>query len=215
MTKVVNPQPLFIDGRGFLLDGGYVYIGAANTNPETPANRLQLFWDNALTIQAAQPLRTLGGVIVNGQNPALAFLAEANFSMTVKDIDGVLVQNIPSAADTGGVAVAYQPLDADLTAIAAVPAQTAYGRNLLALANQAALKSATGIPDPLPIVGGTVTGNILRGGAGAHIYHNTVGMLAINSPAAGQGRPSASPIIRMTVICRCGGRQTDSRFPQW
>jgi hypothetical protein len=35
MTKVVNPQPLFIDGRGFLLDGGYVYIGAANTNPET------------------------------------------------------------------------------------------------------------------------------------------------------------------------------------
>jgi hypothetical protein len=95
--------------------------------------------------------------------------------MTVKDIDGVLVQNIPSAADTGGVARFLQPLDADLTAIAAL-ATTPYGRGLLILANQAALKSATGIPDPLAAVGGTVTGNILRGGAGAHIYHNTVGM---------------------------------------
>src|SRR6186997_223435 len=137
MTKVVNPLPLYLDGRGFLLDAGYIYVGAANTNPETPANRLQLFWDNALTIQAAQPLRTLGGVVVNGQNPALVFLAEANYSMTVKDADGVLVQNIPSAADTGGAAVSYQPLDADLTAIAAL-ATTAYGRGLLILANQAA-----------------------------------------------------------------------------
>jgi len=175
MTKVVNPLPLYLDGRGFLLDAGYIYVGAANTNPETPANRLQLFWDNALTIQAAQPLRTLGGVVVNGQNPALVFLAEANYSMTVKDADGVLVQNIPSAADTGGAAVSYQPLDADLTAIAAL-ATTAYGRGLLILANQAALKSATGIPDPLPLIGGTVTGNILRGSAGAHLYHNTAGM---------------------------------------
>jgi len=175
MTKVVNPLPLYLDGRGFLLDAGYIYVGAANTNPETPANRLQLFWDNALTIQAAQPLRTLGGVVVNGQNPALVFLAETNYSMTVKDADGVLVQNIPSAADTGGAAVSYQPLDADLTAIAAL-ATTAYGRGLLILANQAALKSATGIPDPLPLIGGTVTGNILRGSAGAHLYHNTAGM---------------------------------------
>lgn len=175
MTKVVNPQPLFIDGRGFLLDGGYVYIGAPNTNPETPANRYQLYWDNALTIQAPQPLRTLGGVIVNGQNPALAFLAEANFSMTVKDIDGVLVQNIPSAADIGGTPVTYQPLDADLTAIAAL-ATTAYGRGLLILANQAALKSATGIPDPLPAVGGSISGDIARSGAGDYLYHNGTGM---------------------------------------
>jgi len=176
MTKVVNPQPLFLDGRGFLLDGGFIYVGAPSTNPETVANRLQLFWDNALTIQAAQPLRTLGGVIVNGQNPALAFLVETNFSITIKDADGVLVQYIPSAADIGGTPPAYQPLDADLTAIAALAGQTPYGRSLLTLANQAALKSATGIPDPLAAVGGTVTGNILRGGAGAHVYHNTVGM---------------------------------------
>ena len=177
MTKVVNPLPLYLDGRGALLDAGYVYIGAPNTNPETPANQLQLFWDNPLTVQAAQPLRTLGGVIVNGQNPAMAFLAEANHSMTVKDADGVLVQYIPSAADIGGVPVQYQPLDSDLTAIAAL-ATTAYGRGLLTLANQAALKAATGIPDPLPLTGGTVTGNILRGSAGGHVYHVDAAMIS-------------------------------------
>lgn len=174
MTKVVNPQPLFLDGRGALLDAGYIYIGTANNNPETPANQLQLYWDNALTIQAPQPLRTLGGVIVNGQNPSMVFFNEANYSMTVRDADEVLVSYISSAADVGGVPVAYQPLDSDLTAIAAI-ATTSYGRGLLALANQAALKSATGIPDCLPLVGGTVTGNILRGSAGAHLYHQTNG----------------------------------------
>lgn len=175
MTKVVNPSPLFLDGRGALLDAGYIYVGAPSTNPETAVNRYQLFWDNALTVQAPQPLRTLGGVIVNGQNPSMAFLNEANFSMTIRDADNVLVAYIPSAADIGGVPVSYQPLDSDLTAIAAI-ATTAYGRNLLALANQAALKSATGIPDPLPLIGGTVTGNILRGSAGGHLYHTTAGM---------------------------------------
>jgi hypothetical protein len=42
-------------------------------------------------------------------------------------------------ADTTAVAAGYQPLDADLTAIAAVASQTAYGRAFLALVNQAGL----------------------------------------------------------------------------
>ena len=66
--------------------------------------------------------------------------------------------------------VEYQPLDSDLTAIAAL-ATTAYGRALLTLSNQAALKAATGIPDPLPLAGGTVTGNVTRVSAGPHLYH--------------------------------------------
>ena len=176
MTKVVNPSPLYLDGRGALLDAGYIYVGQPNQDPEIVANQLALFWDKEKTIPAPQPLRTLGGVVVKGQNPAFVFLAEANYSMTIRDADNVLVQYIPSAADTGDSAANYQPLDSDLTAIAAI-ATTAYGRNLLALANQAALKSATGIPDCLPLIGGTVTGNILRGSAGGHLYHTNAAMI--------------------------------------
>jgi hypothetical protein len=125
-----------------LLDAGYIYIGAVNTDPEIVGNQLALFWDSALTIAAHQPLRTLGGVIVNGANPSNVYFAEADYSYKSLDADSNLVDYIKDAADTGGVA--YQPLDSDLTAIAAL-STTTFGRSLLTLAAQADLQSAAGI----------------------------------------------------------------------
>jgi hypothetical protein len=196
MSKLGNPYPLFLDGRGALLDAGYIYVGTANTDPKIVANRLPLFFDPAMTIPAPQPLRTLGGVIVNNQNPALVYLVADDYSQTVTDADGILVHYAPSFAATGGGGggPVYQLQDADLTAIAAL-ATTAYGRSLLTLANQAALKSATGIPDCLPLTGGTVTGNILRGAAGGHLYHTTASMIngRVYLTAAGAADPTSQP----------------------
>ena len=141
MSKLQNPDPIWLDGRGFLLDGGSIYIGAAGTDPETPANRLNLFWDKALTIPAAQPLRTLGGFIVNASNVASVFFAETDYSTTIIDTGGHRIYR-PTAFDLGGIA--YQPADSDLTAIAAL-ATTTYGRAFLSLANQAALQTLVGI----------------------------------------------------------------------
>lgn len=138
MTKLLNPVPLFLDGRGALLDAGYVYIGTVNTNPETPANQLPLFKNAAMTIPIAQPLRTLGGVIVDGLTPVFVYFAATDYSITVKDANSNLVSGIASSTETGGVS--FQPLDSDLTAIAAL-ATTAYGRNFLTLADQAALRA--------------------------------------------------------------------------
>jgi hypothetical protein len=118
MTKLVNPVPLFLDGRGALLDAGYIYIGTSGNDPEILANRLNLFWDKALTLPAPQPLRTLGGAIVNGHDLAFVYFAEADFSIAIKDADSSLVAYVPSAFDLAGGS--YQPLDADLTAIAAL-----------------------------------------------------------------------------------------------
>lgn len=166
MQRLQNPVPLFLDGRGDLLDAGYIYVGVANGDPEiTP---IQLYLDAALTIPIAQPLRTLGGVIVNGVNKVFVYMAEADFSMRVRDADGGLVIYVPSIAVAAEVP--YQPLDSDLTAIAGL-ATTTFGRSLLTLANAAALKAATGIADSLPLTGGTVSGNIVRTGAGVHVYH--------------------------------------------
>lgn len=141
MTKLANPVPIFLDGRGALLDGGYIFIGAATLDPEVAANQLPLFTDQALTVPIAQPLRTLGGVVVNGLDLAEIFFAAADFSTTVRDADENLVYYKPSAFDTGGSA--FQPLDSDLSAIAAL-ATTDYGRALLTLANQAALRGVVG-----------------------------------------------------------------------
>lgn len=164
MLKLGNPVPLFLDARGALLDAGHIYVGVADGDPETAP--LDLFWNSDLTIPATQPLRTLGGMIINGVTPAAVFLAEDDYSMRVTDAFDTLVFYSPSvftATDT------FQPVNAGLTAISAL-STTAYGRNLLTLANQAALVAATGIPTPLPAAGGTVAGNITRQGAGVHAY---------------------------------------------
>ena len=120
MTKLVNPIPLFLDGRGALLDGGYVYIGTSGTDPTVVANQLPLFWDLARTIPAAQPLRTVGGVIVNGLNVARVYFAAGDYSITVKDSNSNLVWSISSAFDTTGTS--YQPLATNLTTIAGLAA---------------------------------------------------------------------------------------------
>lgn len=163
--RLNNPFPLFLDATGALLHNGYVYMGEPGQDPE--AHPLATFWDKALTIPAVQPFRTRGGMIVNGLNPSFVYAAGEDYSIRVRDADGGEVYFLSSTSVTGEQ---YQPLDADLTAIAAL-ATTAFGRNLLTLANQAALKAATGIPDPLPLAGGNVTGNIGRQGAGPHLYH--------------------------------------------
>lgn len=143
MTRFTNPVPLFLDGRGGLLDAGYIFLGDVNTDPEVGANQLAIFWDAAMTIPAPQPLRTLGGVIVNGIAPSFVYFAETDYSMVVRDVDSVLVSSIPSGTASGGVA--YQPLDADLTAIAAVGGQTAYGRSLLTMVDAPDLAAEVGI----------------------------------------------------------------------
>lgn len=142
MTKLANPVPLFLDGRGALLDAGFIYIGTSGNDPEVGANQLDLFWDKELTIPAAQPLRTLGGAIVRGYNFGFVYFAESDYSITIRDADSNLVDYVKSAFDLGGGS--YQPLDSDLSAIAGL-ATTAFGRGLLALVNAAGLRTAAGL----------------------------------------------------------------------
>lgn len=170
--RLDNPFPFFCDETGAPLHNGTVYMGETGKDPE--AHPLATFWDKNLTIPAAQPFDVLGGVIVNAGAPAFVYAAGDDYSIRVRDESGGEVMFLASIAVTG---TQYQPLDSDLTAIAAL-ATTEFGRSILTLANQAALKAATGIPDPLPLSGGSVTGDIKRQGAGAYLYHVGTGLLS-------------------------------------
>lgn len=163
--RLSNPFPLFLDASGVPLHNGAVYMGEPGQDPET--HPLPTYWDEDLTVAAAQPFQTLGGVIVNSGAPAFVYADGEDYSLRVRDSDGGEQFFLSSTAVAG---VAYQPLDSDLTAIAAL-STTEFGRTLLTLANTAALKAATGIPDPIPAAGGATTGNITRQGAGVHLYH--------------------------------------------
>jgi len=164
MQKVSNPVPIYLDASGMLADGGKIYVGVADTDPET--NPIDLFWDSDLTIPADQPIRTIGGLSVNGVTPAVFFCDETDYSMRFRDYNDTQVFYSPSVylpIDS------FQPINANLTAIALL-STTTFGRSLLTLANSSALATATGIPTPLPLAGGALTGNATRQGAGVLPY---------------------------------------------
>jgi hypothetical protein len=162
--RISNPFPVMFDRRGRPLTGGKVYIGQAGEDPELLP--VDVFFDDALTIAAPQPIAVVGGLMMRDSSPALIFIAENDYSLRVRDADGAEVfyaANVVSAVES------WQPLDSDLTAIAAL-STTSYGRGLLTLANAAALRSYAGLVDSLPLTGGTLTGEVKRSGAGAYPY---------------------------------------------
>ena len=161
--RVGNPFAPFLDRGGLPLTGS-IRLGVEGADPEV--SPIVAYFDKALTQVAPQPITVVGGVARNSGNPALLYVAEDTFSMRTFDEDGGEVFYAANATLDGAD---FQPLDSDLTAIAAL-STTAFGRALLTLANAAALRSYAGIVDSLPLTGGTVSGAILRSGAGAHPY---------------------------------------------
>jgi hypothetical protein len=89
MQKVFNPVPIYLNVTGGLLSGGKIYVGVANQDPET--DPVQVYWDSDLTEPATQPLRTVGGLIVNGFTPASIFIAEDDYSMRVTEDNDTVV----------------------------------------------------------------------------------------------------------------------------
>lgn len=103
------PFPVFQDRDGQPLDNGYVWIGESNLNPQT--NPVVAYYDSALTIVAAQPLRTINGYISRAGSPAQIYVDGVNFSILVQDSKGSMVYNFPDGTgispDASGVT--YDP----------------------------------------------------------------------------------------------------------
>lgn len=164
--RIGNPFPIYLNRRGYPLDGGRLYIGAEGADPEL--SPVTVYLDEALTQPVTQPISVIGGKACWDGNPALFYIAGDVYSYRTRDTDGSEIEYAQKAVF--GVS-SFQPLDADLTEIAAL-ATTAYGRGVLTQASAAALRTYAGLVDYLATAGGTVTGNIVRGSAGPHLYHN-------------------------------------------
>lgn len=97
---ITPPFPVYTGLDGDPLDGGKIYVGVANLDPVT--NPVQLYWDDALTITASQPILTSGGYPVRNGTPANFYAAVAVVSITVKDVVDVTVYTEPefSGVDT-------------------------------------------------------------------------------------------------------------------
>lgn len=93
---ITNPYPVILNQIGTGLNGGKVYIGEPNKDPETFP--VAVYWDEGGTDPAAQPLRTVGGYISRAGSPAEVF-GPTPYSIRVRDRFN---QQIFYAPDVGG-----------------------------------------------------------------------------------------------------------------
>lgn len=98
-VEVKPPFPLFADTSGDPVDGGYIYIGTANTDPTT--DPIAVFFDAALSVSASQPIRTIGGYPSRNGSAAALFVG-GNYSISVRDRNNIEVFSSASAALAGG-----------------------------------------------------------------------------------------------------------------
>lgn len=99
---IESPYPLFTDDDGAALEDGYIYVGTANLDPV--ANPVAVYFDSALTIPAAQPIRTSGGYPVYSGSPARLFV-NSDYSIRVNDKTGALVFSASTSTGTTGTVV--------------------------------------------------------------------------------------------------------------
>ena len=104
MITLQTPYVQFTELDGSPLDDGAVYIGTAGLNPQT--NPITVYWDNAGTQPAAQPLATRSGVIARNGAPARVYISASSYSLMVRDKRGSLVASeltISASVDASGI----------------------------------------------------------------------------------------------------------------
>lgn len=101
--SIQPPYPAFAGTDGQPLEDGFINVGVVNLNPIT--NPIAAFFDAALTIPAAQPIRTSGGYPVYQGTPA-RFYVGSDYSIQVKDKNGsVVYTSLNGNAGAGGSVV--------------------------------------------------------------------------------------------------------------
>lgn len=115
LLAIESPFPQFLDLDGSPLDGGYLFFGLENQNPET--NPIAVYWDINGTQPAAQPIRTLNGVIARNGTPAQLYIASA-YSLTVRNHRKKFVYTSPSSVGYSQAAGILAALNAFIALLA-------------------------------------------------------------------------------------------------
>jgi hypothetical protein len=91
--------PILTDIDGQPLEDGFIWIGAANLDPQT--NPIAVYWDAALTQVATQPIRTRGGYPLNGTSPGRLYV-NSDYSIRVQNRNGSTLYSAPVTTERYG-----------------------------------------------------------------------------------------------------------------
>lgn len=104
----LNPVSQFFELSGLPLNNGNLYFGQPNLNPIT--NPIQVYWDDAATQTAAQPIKTLNGYPVRSGSPAQIFI-DGDYSLLIVDSKGRQVLYSKTSASVNSSASVLQALN--------------------------------------------------------------------------------------------------------
>tara|TARA_R110002126_G_scaffold10830_7_gene49410 strand:- start:89 stop:574 length:486 start_codon:yes stop_codon:yes gene_type:complete len=102
--SIQPPYPAFAGADGLPLENGYIWVGTVNLNPQV--NPIAVYWDAALTIPAAQPIRTTNGYPGYQGTPS-RFYATTDYSIQVLDSKGSVVYTSLNGNDLGRGTLAF------------------------------------------------------------------------------------------------------------
>ena len=88
-SSVQQPFEVFLNVDGQPLQDGYIWFGSASL--PAISNPITVYWDPALTIAAAQPIRTSGGYPMRAGTPAQIYVSVSDYSILVQNKNGSLV----------------------------------------------------------------------------------------------------------------------------
>lgn len=97
MFPVDVPYKMFTDADGSPLDNGYIYVGEPNKDPASYP--VDIFYDEAGTIVAEQPIRTIAGKPVYDGSPANLYVPDS-YSMIVLDKNKQLLYHLREPIST-------------------------------------------------------------------------------------------------------------------
>lgn len=97
MQQVANPFMITLGLDGLALELGYIYIGVENEDPETSPK--DVFWDEAATAPATQPIRTLASYPDRSGSPGQIWTS-GKYSIRVRNSLGEQVFYLASAGSS-------------------------------------------------------------------------------------------------------------------
>ena len=165
MTEIVAPFQQFFDTSGRPLANGAIYIGIANLDAQT--NPILVYWDEALTIPAPQPIRTLNGYPVWNGAPAKLYANVVNYSITVRNAQGRLMYSLADATSVPLISDANGSSLVGFTqAGAGAEARTVESklRDVISVADYIPPGTVTATTDCQPFIRAAINQAVARGG---------------------------------------------------
>lgn len=200
MQALQSPFPFIAGLDGKALSGGKLFLGVENDNPETAP--VTVFWDEAGTQPAAQPVDVYNGYPSrNGSTPAVLYFA-APVSLTIRDQRGRLVIYAPSTRDltVGFVNPMTTPGDLIRGGTAGAAVRLPVGADGQVLSVQSGLPTwlspTVGFANPMTAAGDLIIGGALGVaqrlgiGAAATVLTSVAGAPVWQAPAAAYAPPS-------------------------